>query len=117
MRAASHARLLSALPPVQIQRWGGYPRRRIVRCQVRPPSPLWKSVVLEPPSRATTQATFVPAALTLVTEHGRVGSPRATTVCHCCPAFLVTWTTGRLRPATIHHTRTSTTLAGHKAVK
>ena len=69
------------------------------------------------PSRATTQAVFLPAALTLVTAHGRVGSPRARTLCHCRPALLVTWTTGRLRPATIHHTRASTTLAGHKAVK
>jgi hypothetical protein len=60
----------------------------------------------------------VPAGgLTLVTAHGRVGSPRARTLFHCRPALLVTWTTGRLRPATIHHTRASTTLAGHKAVK
>jgi len=29
----------------------------------------------------------------------------------------MTWTTGRLRPATIHQTRASTTLAGHEAVK
>jgi hypothetical protein len=72
---------------------------------------------LEPWSRATTQATFLLAALTLITEHGRVGSPRATTVCQCRPASLVTCTSGRLRPATIHQTRASTTLAGHKPVK
>jgi hypothetical protein len=64
---------------------------------------------LEPPSRATTQATFAPAALTLVTEHRRVGSPRATTIGHRRPAFLVIWTTARLRPATIHQTLASTT--------
>jgi hypothetical protein len=35
-------------PPSPDERWGGYPRRRIVRCQVRPPSPVLKSAVLEP---------------------------------------------------------------------
>src|SRR5436190_467423 len=94
----------------------GYPCRRTVRCQVRPPSSVRNRALLSVPLRATAQATAGVAALTLMIEQGRVGSPCATTVRHCCPASAVTCTSGRLRPQTIHHKRALTTLAGQRRV-
>jgi hypothetical protein len=63
-----------------------------------------------------THADVGSAAVTLKTEHRRLGRPCPGNLRHVCPASIVTCTDGRLRPATIHHTRRFTMLAGQEAV-
>jgi len=94
----------------------GYLPSKITRFQRRPPSAVWKKALSCGPRRATTNALLGSAALTLTTAHHRVGRPRAAVVSHVCPPSVVTCTTGRVPPETIHQTCSSTTLAGHDNV-